>query len=279
MDHESLRNTVAMGAERMETGLAVTWYHCTLLYTTIFFVAEKSGGRIVFFPQADPNYVYVYLKLPVGTNVNYTDSVTRQLEKRVYQVLGMDNGKQNGLVESVISNVAVGAADPASGDRSTRPELGRIQVSFVEFEKDTESQPYLILNSIRNVDERHSRARISVAQEQGGPPTDPPINIEVSSEDFDDLTKTAVSLKNYLDSVQITGVEELKMDVDLTNPEITLTIDRERAMIEGVSTAQIGMQMRTALFGREVSKIKEGEDEYKIQLRKMRCSARALLTC
>ena len=38
-------------------------------------------------------------------------------------------------------------------------------------------------------------------------------------------------------------------------------------LIAGVSTAQIGMQIRTALFGREVSKIKEGEDEYKIQLR------------
>jgi multidrug efflux pump len=64
-------------------------------------------------------------------------------------------------------------------------------------------------------------------------------------------------------------VEELKMDVDLTNPEITLTINRERALIEGVSTGQIGMQLRTALFGREISKIKEGEDEYKIQLRNM----------
>jgi multidrug efflux pump len=62
-------------------------------------------------------------------------------------------------------------------------------------------------------------------------------------------------------------VEELKMDVDLTNPEITLTIDRQRAMIEGVSTAQIGQQIRTALFGREVSKIKDNKEEYKIQLR------------
>ncbi|MEJ0103771.1 MAG: efflux RND transporter permease subunit [Bacteroidota bacterium] len=57
------------------------------------------------------------------------------------------------------------------------------------------------------------------------------------------------------------------MDVDLTNPEITLTVDRERSLIEGISSSQIGMQIRTALFGREVSKIKDGEDEYKIQLR------------
>ena len=111
-------------------------------------------------------------------------------------------------------------------------------------------------------------AEISVDQESGGPPTDPPVNIEIASEDFDALIKTASNLKNYLDSLQVPGVEELKMDVDLTNPEITLSVNRERALIEGVSSSQIGQQVRTALFGREVSKIKEGKDEYKIQLRK-----------
>jgi multidrug efflux pump subunit AcrB len=112
-------------------------------------------------------------------------------------------------------------------------------------------------------------AEISVDQEQNGPPTDPPVNIEIASEDFDDLIKTAVSLKNYLDSIQTPGVEELKMDIDLTNPEITFTVDRTRAMTEGVSSGQIGQTLRTALFGRESSKIKEGKEEYKIQIRNL----------
>jgi multidrug efflux pump subunit AcrB len=79
--------------------------------------------------------------------------------------------------------------------------------------------------------------------------------------------KTAVNLKNFLDSIQVPGVEDLKMDVDLNNPELTLTVNRELAMSEGVSSAQIGQAIRTALFGLEVSKIKDGKDEYKIQLR------------
>ncbi|PHM05841.1 efflux RND transporter permease subunit [Nostoc sp. 'Peltigera malacea cyanobiont' DB3992] len=119
-------------------------------------------------------------------------------------------------------------------------------------------------------------AVISVAQEASGPPTDPPINIEVASDNFDHLTKTAVDLKNYLDNLQIAGVEELNLDVDLTNPEITLTIDREKAMAEGVSTSQIGIALRTGLFGREVSKIKQGEDEYKIQLRNQETQRQSL---
>jgi multidrug efflux pump len=236
-----------------------------LIFSFVLFGMRQV--QVVFFPKGDPNQVYVYLKLPVGTSVDYTDSITRVLEDRVYRVLGMENGKTNPVVESVISNVAIGASDPTSGDRSTRSELGRIQVSFVEFgkRKGISTSPYL--DSIRKVMKGIPGAEISVDQEQNGPPTDPPVNIEVASEDFDDLIKTAVSLKNYLDSIQTPGVEELKMDIDLTNPEITLTVDRQRAMIEGINSATIGQEIRTALFGKEVSKIKEGKDEYKIQLR------------
>ncbi|OQP46975.1 copper transporter [Niastella yeongjuensis] len=250
-----------------------------LILTFIFFGTRKVP--VVFFPSGDPNQIYVYLKLPVGTDVNYTDSVTQTLEKKVYQVLHMDkdskgNYKENPIVESVISNVAVGAGDPQSGDRSTRPELGRIQISFVEFEKRHGVATAPILDEVRQAIKGIPGAEISVDQEKGGPPTDPPINIEVASEDFDNLIKTAVSLKNYLDSIQIPGVEELKMDIDLTNPEVTFTVDRERALIEGVSSQQIGMEIRTAVFGREVSKIKDGEDEYKIQLRNLEGQRKSL---
>ncbi|MCA6499853.1 MAG: efflux RND transporter permease subunit [Chitinophagaceae bacterium] len=240
-----------------------------LILSVVLIIISVSAGRtgVVFFPKADPNLIYIYLKLPVGMDVKYTDSVTQELEKRVAKVLGTDKGKTNPIVESVISNVAVGAGDPVLGDRSVRSELGRIQISFVDFEKrhGVATQPYL--DSIRKVMNGIPGAEISVDQESSGPPTDPPINIEIACEDFNAMIKTATRLKNYLDSIQVPGVEELKMDVDLNNPELTLTINRQRALIEGVSTAQIGQQIRTALFGTEVSKIKEGKEEYKIQLR------------
>ena len=241
-----------------------------LLFVSLFlFIGSYKIGRtgIVLFPEGDPNQIYVYLKLPVGMDVKYTDSITRELENRVNKVLGIGNGKTNPIVESVISNVAVGAGDPVMGDRSTRSELGRLQISFVEYEKrhGVSTKPYL--DSIRKVMKGIPGAEFSVDQESSGPPTDPPINIEIACEDFNQLVIGATGLKNYLDSIQVPGVEELKMDVDLNNPEITFTINRQRALIEGVSTAQIGQQIRTALFGLEVSKIKEGKDEYKIQLR------------
>lgn len=244
-----------------------------LVFSIIFFSIRKIP--VEFFPSGDPNFIYVYLKLPVGTDVDYTDSITKNLEQKVTKVLEPD-GKPNPIVESIISNVAVGASDPSSGDRSTQPNLGRVQVSFVEYAErnGVSTTPYL--DSIRKVVKGIPGAQISVAKEQNGPPTEPPINIEVSSENFDDLTSTATALKSYLDSLQIPGIEELKLDIDLTNPEITLSINRQRAMTEGVSTAQIGQQIRTALFGLEVSKIKDGEDEYKIQLRNKELQRKSL---
>ena len=240
-----------------------------LIVSVVLLGINIGSGRvgIEFFPVGDPNQVYVYLKLPTGTQVDYTDSVTKVLEHKVNKVLGTDNGKKNPLVESIISNVAVGAGDPMTGDRSTRTELGRVQVNFIEYEKrdGKSTKPYL--DAIRNEMKGVPGAEITVTQESSGPPTEPPVNIEIQGDDFDKLIKTAVGLKNYLDAAQIPGIEELKMDVDLQNPELTLTIDRNRALIEGVSSAQVGLEIRTALFGKEVSKIKDGKDEYKIQLR------------
>ena len=216
-----------------------------------------------FFPTGDPPIVYVYLKMPVGTKTSYTDSVTRQLEAKVFQVLG----ENNPIVESVISNVAVGATDPYQGERGTQPNLGRIQISFVEYEKRNGIRTSKYVDELRKVIKEIPGAEVSIAGQQNGPASGAPVNVEVVGDDFDDIVKTAVNLKNFLEAKNIPGVEKLKLDVDVTKPELTLSVDRERALREGISTGQIGSELRTALFGREASKLKDGEDEYKIQVR------------
>jgi multidrug efflux pump len=235
-----------------------------ILAAILLTVSVVSGRtKTEFFPTGDPPIVYVYIKMPVGTKTSYTDSITRQLEKKVFQVLG----ENNPIVESVLSNVAVGATDPFMGDRGTQPNLGRIQISFVEFEKRHGERTSKYVDELRKVIKEIPGAEVSIAGQQNGPASGAPVNIEVVGEEFDDIVKTAVSLKNFLDARNIAGVEKLKLDVDVTKPELTLSVDRERALREGLSTSQIGNELRTALFGREASKLKEGEDEYKIQIR------------
>lgn len=239
-----------------------------LLFPISLFMLILRNNPKPFFPSGDPNFVYVYLKMPIGTKTTATDSVTRILESRVYKVLDKElPGKENAIVESVIVNVAVSANNPRDNNRSTQSNLGRIQVSFVEFEKRHGKSTAPLMAAIREQMKGIPGATIEVKQEDAGPPTDPPVNIEVTGDNFDEIAKVAYDLQNHLDTNRINGIEGLKMDVDLQNPEVTINIDRERALREGISTAQIGMEIRAAVFGKEASKLKDGEDEYKIQIR------------
>ncbi len=239
-----------------------------LLFPVAVVLLYVRGNKSTFFPSGDPHFIYVYLKMPVGTDIKVTDSVTHVLEKRVYTVLEKEKpGTEGSIVESIIANVANSANNPRDNNRSVQPNLGRIQVSFVEYAERHGKHTLPYLNAIRDAMKGIPGASIQVAQEDAGPPTDPPVNVEIVGDQFEEISKVATDLQNYLDTNQIYGIENLKMDVDLNSPEITVNIDREKAMMEGLSTGQIGMQIRTALFGKEVSKLKDGEDEYKIQLR------------
>ena len=233
------------------------------------------GNKQTFFPSGDPNFIYVYLKMPVGTAVEKTDSVTHILEGRLQKILKDElPDKRGGIVESIITNVANSANNPRDNNRSIQPNLGRIQVSFVEYAQRNGKHTKPYLDEIRTQMKGIPGASIEVAQEDAGPPTDPPVNIEIAGDNFDEIAKVATNLSNYLDTNQIYGIENLHMDVDLNSPEITVNIDREKVMAEGLSTAQVGMEIRTAIFGKEVSKLKIGEDEYKIQLRSEDYSAK-----
>ncbi|HUR66438.1 MAG TPA: efflux RND transporter permease subunit, partial [Chitinophagaceae bacterium] len=239
------------------------------LFILSFMMLMMRKNKSTFFPAGDPHFVYVYLKLPVGTDVKYTDSITSVLEKRVEKVLEKELPANNpeGIVESIITNVAVSANNPRDNNRSVQSNLGRIQVSFVDFDERHGKSTMPLKDSIRAVVQGIPGASVEVAQEDSGPPTDPPVNIEVQGDNFESIAAVATQLYNFLDTNRVEGVENLQPDVDLNNPEITINVDREKAMFEGLSTGQVGMEIRTAVFGKEVSKIKDGEDEYKIQLR------------
>jgi multidrug efflux pump subunit AcrB len=233
-----------------------------LLAFSIFLTAVRNP-KVVFFPQADPNFIYSYIELPMGTDQKYTDSITNIVEQRITKVVGSNNP----IVESIISNVAVGAGDPSQMDMSVQPHKGKVTVAFVEFGKRDGRSTRQYLDKIRQAVKGIPGVDITVEQEQGGPPTGKPINIEIAGEEFEQLTSTADKLKRYLDSLEIGGVEELRSDFQSNKPEIVVNVDRERANREGISTTTIGMALRTALYGYEVSKFRDPEDDYPIMVR------------
>lgn len=232
------------------------------IFSIVFTVIRQPP--VVFFPNGDPNFIYAYVRMPIGTHQSVTDSVTSIVENKIMDVLGEDNP----IVESVISNIAIGASEnPFDVGGQISPHLGKVSIAFVKFaERDGQStKDYLqkIRDAVKNI----KGAEISVDQEQNGPPTGKPINIEVAADDFDLLVKTANDVHRFLNQQQVPGVEELKSDFQADKPEILINIDREKANREGIATADIGRALATAVYGYEVSKFRDEDDDYPIQLR------------
>ena len=234
-----------------------------LFFFTIFLTGIVKP-KVLFFPDNDPNTVFVYIKMPGGTDQMVTDSVTRIAEKRVYDVLG----KTNPDIESIISNVTIGAEEEGFTSAGKPFNKGKISINFVEHKlRTTGITTTKYMEMLRGGVANIPGAQVTVDKNAMGPPTGKPINIEVTSENLNYLVADAYDFKGYLDSLRIPGIDELKTDFEMNSPEIVIDIDRDRAMREGLSTGQIGMEIRTALFGKEISKFKQDEDEYPITLR------------
>ena len=238
------------------------WGTVILLFLS-FVITGMFGPKVVFFPENDPNNILIYAKLPVGTDVNYTDSIAKEIEKRVYKVFGENNPD----VESIVTNVAKNASDNNFDGATVTSNRAKISVNFVESAMRLNRHTLPYMDSIRNAVKDIPGAEISVEKNRMGPPTGKPINIEVSGEDLKELIATTDNFVRFLDSLKIPGVEKFKTDFEKTKPEIRVDIDRMRANHEGISTAQAGSELRTAIFGYEASKYREGEDQFPIQVR------------
>jgi multidrug efflux pump subunit AcrB len=219
--------------------------------------------KVVFFPDNEPNTVNTFIKLPVGTGIDVTDSVSRIAEKRIMSVLG----ENNPLVESVVTNVAFLASDNNFDNSSKSSNLAKISVNFVEFKDRKGQSTGAYMNPMRQALKDIPGAEIVVDKIKMGPPTGKPVNIEISGDDLGQLSETADRFKRYIDSLQIGGIEELKSDFASTKPEIIIRLDRERANFEGISAAVVGDAIRTGQLGKEISKFRDGEEQYPIMLR------------
>ncbi len=239
----------------------ILWGMVVLFIVTMIITAMVKP-KVIFFPDNEPNNVSIYIKLPVGTDVKVTDSVTKVVEQKVYNVLGV----KNPIVESVITNVALGASESLF-DKTATSNKSKITVNFVEYNKRNGLSTSKYMDEIREVVKDIPNTVISVGKNQMGPPTGKPINIEISGEDMDELISASNAFIKYINSLSIPGIEELKSDFANNKPELIINIDRERANREGIFTGQIGLELRTAIFGREASKFRDGEDQFPIQIR------------
>jgi multidrug efflux pump len=243
--------------------------------------------KVLFFPENQPNYVNVFIEHPIGTSINVTNETTQDAKRiidstlakygNVYDVAKITNeqGEETTdtifFVKSVIEQVGEGTSDPMQGPTfGTTPHKARISINFAEFQYRKGFSTGEALKEIEAAIKNKFNADVKIVAEknQDGPPQSPPVNIEFSgSDDYLLLVEKAEILREYLESKNVVGVKKLALDIELGKPELPLEIDRNRARAYGLSTSQVAMQIRTALFGKDVSTYKEGDDSYEINIR------------
>ena len=223
--------------------------------------------KVLLFPEADPLYINAFVEMPMGTDIKSTDEILKKVETKVMEIIE-PYGK---AVEAVLTQIGENTSDP-NGEQEfgASPQKARLTVSFVP----SEDRVNLGLSSRDCMEELREGLKdiapgvqIVVDQNNDGPPTGRDLNIEIIGEDVNTLATLSEELVVFLDGKNIPGIEELKKDVNIGKPELLIHIDREAAQRFGISTFGIADAIRTAVFGKEISKYKEGEDDYPITLR------------
>ncbi len=233
--------------------------------------------KVIFFPLGQPQYVNIFIEAPIGTDIEQTNEITKELEIRINDYItkfddasGNDihGTESNFLVKSVIAQVGEGTSDPSQGpSMANTPHKARITVSFVEFQYRRGVMTSDVMEEIRKIVKGIPGIQVTVDKNNDGPPVGKPINIEITGDDYDELIAQAENIKGFINGKNIGGIEELKLDVEVGKPEYLIEIDRKKARRFNVSTYQVGSTLRTALFGQEVSTFKDGEDDYDIVVR------------
>jgi multidrug efflux pump len=250
-----------MRSYRRFLGMALTYRYATLALTVLLLTGlgilyVKKAHGVELFPESDPRRAIVLLRTPQGTNIRETERLTAIIEQRL-QPFAQE-------FERVITNVGSGGGgDPMSGGGAGE-HMASLTLEFKDFMVRTRPSAEAIAD-IRAALADIPGAEIKVAKEQDGPPTGDAVTVRLVGEDFKQLEEIGGKAQRLI--ADVPGLVNLRSDHEATRPELSFRVDRRRAMMMGVNTAVIGNFLKTAVFGTEVGKYRQFNDEYDITVR------------
>lgn len=232
-----------------------------LLIFSIIFYFFFSSPRVVFFPDTEPQTIFVTMELPVGTSLEKTDETTDAVEQIIRETLQ----PVNHIVKSVTTNVGVGRG--GTFDNETGPNKSLTSISFLEYKFREGVSTAKIMQEITQNLHGFIGAKIYVDKDENGPPTGPPINIDISGDEFEQLVRISEDFIHLINEDNIPGVDELRLNINVSQPEMLVKVDRQSARLYELSTQQVAMAFRNALYGYDAGTLKDGEEEYDIFIR------------
>lgn len=229
--------------------------------------------KVEFFPDNTPNQIIVYIEYPEGTDIEKTNTITKEIEERVYKIINDEqymHGDFNFLTESAVSQVGEGAGNPQTdgGSSAEMPHRGKITATMREYKyRDGADSNELLKRVQEDLKDIYPGVAISVEKDAVGPPAGYPINVELEGDDYSELIATAEKMRDFINSKNIQGIDELKIDVNKSKPSMKVEIDRKKAGELGISAGQLGQQLRNSIFGAKAGVYKEAGEDYDIYVR------------
>ena len=243
-----------------------------LLFSS-FIILGLAAPKVEFFPENQPQQIFVYAEYPEGTSIGKTNATSKLIEAEVAKVINQSkyiDAGENFMIDSNVAMVGLGAQNPETdkGGDQEMPHKAKITLTMAEFKYrrglSSEAMRQEIQEQLKG---KFAGIAISVEKEAAGPPAGYPVNIEVSGEDYGELIQIAEALKNFLNNESIPGVEEIKVDVNKSKPGLVVNIDRRKSGSLGVAAGQIGQQLRRSLFGEKAGIYKKDGEDYDINVR------------
>jgi multidrug efflux pump subunit AcrB len=276
------------GALNHRLAVLLTAFLAVTAMAMIWMVRIGLEKPLEFFPNIEPNSIYINLDVSEGADIDYSDRISRQVEAAIcsgaaepiitaqvdpaecyYADTKQKNhtlrgGKQfTGLTDMVnvkdIYSRTVAVIGGSALFESTAPN--HIGIQFHDLEDRLEPS-FKTVEEIRKRIQNIPGAHITISVQEEGPPTGMPINIEISGDNFTVLGRIAQEVTQVLEKIPF--VQDIQDDFVSGSPTVSVRVDRQKAALVGLSTEVIGFVLKVAFNGIKVSTYREGDEEYDI---------------
>ncbi|MBC7363298.1 MAG: efflux RND transporter permease subunit [Candidatus Aminicenantes bacterium] len=248
------RNWLTLALRKRKLVLAVVSVLFVVSLALIPFVGTE------FIPQSDRDFILLRVKLPVGSSLEETDRILRQVEDILLQQPEVTMVSAQGG-----SSAEEGPADMASGMGLTGTHEGMFWIRLVK-RSDRDYTDAQILERIRGLLPKYENVKFEQVNMEssmmGG--AQAPVEIKIFGKDLEVLKQIGDTIVTRLNDVE--GLRDLTHSLAQGKPEYQFIIDRERAARLGLSVGQVSSTVQTATLGRVASRFRDGSDEINVRV-------------
>ncbi|MGC9451406.1 MAG: efflux RND transporter permease subunit, partial [Oceanipulchritudo sp.] len=190
------------------------------------------GKGVEFFPEVDPEFATILVRMRGNLSVDEMDEIVRQVEERIYPVEGIKT-------ITARSNISF------QGDGITEDTHGLIQLEF----KDWQDRPpgREILHEIAERTKDFPGIIIEQRELEAGPPTGKDVQIEISSHHPELLEGAIRQVREYMETVN--GLKDIDDSRPVPGVEWQVRVDRAQASRFGADISLVGSYVQFVTNG------------------------------